>query len=705
MKRLLLVGNPNAGKTTIFNLLTKSDEHIGNWHGVTVREKEKKIKYLNEDFSCVDLPGIYSLSALSSEEKVSIDYVLKNRNDIVVNVCDYNNLLKNLNLLYELKSLNLNIILLINKYEKKCQFELNIEKLKELLNIEIIVIERKNKDAKNNFFKILKNYKPTMTQEKKCENNKIVDIIKSNCISQKIPIKFAYEKCCRWDVSVFNMLKLNEEQIEKIKEITGRDGYQINAKKINDEINNVFKLCTQKSSAKTKQLSILDKILLNKFLAFPIFFLILFSIFYFTFFGIGEIISEGLRDAVYSLNNPIEGFLINANAPIWFCNMISVAILGGVGNLLSFLPQIVMLFLFLGILEESGYFSRIAFLFDDLLEKFGLSGKCVYTLLMGLGCSSTACLTSRNMDDKNSQIKIAMATPFMSCSAKLPIYAVLGGAFFGGKNIFLIIFLYFLGAAVAVGLTSFYEKTFLKSHKQNFILEFSSLRFPSIKKLIKLIWTNSKTFLIRIGSLMISMNIIIWVLQSFSFSFSFVPVSGQKSILKVLGSFFAPIFAPLGFGSWGMVAALIAGLIAKEIIVTSIAIFNGVGLSTTSGLNGLQNSLLLSSSPVHFNPATCFSFLVFSLLYAPCLATTVVLIKEIGRKWTFIAICVQFALAYIITFILYTLYRLFDVFGAKLIFPLILILLFVASIIFIIKKLKSGKCPYSCANCNKNCKH
>ena len=487
--------------------------------------------------------------------------------------------------------------------------------------------------------------------------------------------------------------------------------YEISDKYINkiakiryDYINVISKSFIVRKKSTAYGESKLDKFFLNRFLALPMFLLIMGIIFYLTFFSIGAFLSAFLGDFIQNILGAKLIDLISSicNIP-WVIGLFENGIVAGLGSILSFLPQVVLLFLFLSILEDSGYLARIAFSFEDIFKKVGLSGKSVYTLLMGFGCSATACLTARNMEDKNSKIKTAMLTPYMSCSAKLPIYAVLGGAFFGASNVFVVFFLYLLGVFVAIILSMILEKTVLKSKNQSFILEFPPYRIPKIKRIFNIISDNLKQFIIRIGSVIFSMNIIVWLLGSFSFCFAYVPTDGGMSMLESLGRFLSPIFIPLGFGNWGATSALLAGLVAKEIIVSSIAIFNGINSSDVSINKQIQASIINPNSSVFFTQSSVLSYLVFCLFYMPCIATMSVLNKEIGIKWTLISIIIEFVLAYFISFIVYNIYNLCLTygFGFILIFVIcIAIVLF--SIIFVVRHLKSkDKCKFCGYKCKK----
>ncbi len=661
-EKILLVGNPNTGKTTLFNSLTRSNEHVGNWHGVTVSEKEKVFSVGEKQYVLVDLPGLYSLTPLSYEEEVASRYVFENSTCQIINICDINNLKRNLFLTFQLQEFG-NIILFVNTFKNvKKKDEKLIEKINEAkivlnkLNIKFFIGNAENKND-------IKLFKKELNNLKKHEIN-----VNLNKIQEK------YDKN--------NNLNFEIENSKKFK-----------------YINSFFKV--QKND-EAYGASKLDKIFLNKFLALPIFFGILFLVFYLTFFSLGAFLSDLLRTLIQDvIGGQIVSWLKSVCSIAWVVDLVQTGIIGGVGSILSFLPQVILLFFFLSLIEDSGYLARIAFLFEDVFAKVGLSGKSVYSLLMGFGCSTTAALTARNMEDKNAKIKTALLTPYMSCSAKLPIYAVIGGAFFGATNVFVIFGLYMLGVFVAILLSLALEKKVLKSKEQSFILEFPAYRVPSLKRVLKILWENIKLFLVRIGTVIFSLNIVVWLLQSFSFGFKFVPTDGGTSMLETIGGIVAPIFIPLGFGNWGATSALIAGLAAKEIIVSSIAMFNRVDVSVDSLNSQTMRSITNPLAAVYFTPASALSFMIFCLLYSPCLATISVFKKEIGNKWTWISIGLQFAIAYVLAFAAYKIYQLVEIVGAlNSIWIFLGIFAIVFSIYFAITKIKKKKfCSYN--NCDK----
>ena len=686
MEKVLLVGNPNAGKTTLFNSLARANEHVGNWHGVTVENKQKIFEANGREYILIDTPGIYSLCPLSFEEEVSCNTILNTKNAKIINICDQNNLQRNLFLTICLLERGCDVVLAINEIDKRPIYKVDYKKLSEKLGIPVVEINAEKKIG-------LEKLKLALNSTKKSTNLPYLKSLKiDKSIDEYMQIK-AYERDEKFLENCGQKSLLNA---------IPKDSMQILSKLRYDFIDQILSSCAKRSD-RVYGKSKLDRVLLNKWLAFPIFLLILSCVFYLTFFSLGAFLSDVLGEFINLVSSPFLNIIENSFGQSWIYDLFNVAIFGGVATVLSFLPQVVLLFFFLSVLEDSGYLARIAFIFEDILGKIGLSGKSVYTLLMGFGCSTTAIMTSRNMDDKNAKIKTAILCPYMSCSAKIPIYTVIGGAFFGAKNIFYIIGLYVLGVVVALVISKILDNTFLKSQKQSFILEFPPYRHTSLKRVCKILWQNLKLFLVKVGSVMISMNIIVWLLSSFSFSSGYVGVSGQESILESIGRFLAPIFAPLGFNNWAIVSALLAGLVAKEVVVSSIAMFNGIDSSATKLLS---ESILLSSSVVFFaSKASVVSFLVFCLLYTPCIASMSMLWQEIGKKWTIFSIALQLFVAYVVSFIIYNIFFALEVFGFTKPFVTIVTLtvIFVA-IYFIIKKIRQANTCAHCDNCNKRCK-
>ena len=680
MKEILLVGNPNSGKTTLFNSLTRSNEHIGNWHGVTVENKEKSFSIDGEKYVLVDTPGIYSLCPLSFEEEVAVKTIFEKSDRKILNICDKNNLQRNLYLTLCLIEKGCDVVLAINEIDKKTIFNVDCKKLSKMLGIDVVLINAEKQIG-------LDKLKKCLQKKTTAPKPKYLSALHGNFVGYDL-VK-AYER----DEKYLKNADFSSIENDSIQEIS---------KLRYDFIDQILTTCAKRTSdvyGKSK----FDKILLNKWLAFPVFLAIMSLIFYLTFFSLGSFLSDALQNLLSLVTKPILSFLQAKFASSWIYDLFDVAIFGGVATVLSFLPQVVLLFFFLSILEDSGYMSRIAFIFEDILGKIGLSGKSVYTLLMGFGCSTSAIMTCRNMDDKNAKTKTAILCPYMSCSAKIPIYTVIGGAFFGAKNLWCIIGLYFLGVVVALCISKILDTFVLKSKSQSFILEFPPYRVSSLKRIAKLLWKNIKTFLIKVGTVMISMNIIVWVLSSFSFKFEYVANAEGASMLENIGRFLAPIFKPLGFGNWAIVASLLAGLVAKEVVVSSIAMFNGIDASATKLIS---SSLLLESSVIFFaTKASVISFLTFCLLYTPCIASVSMLLQEIGKKWTILSIIIQLLTAYLVAFVIYNVSFAFETFGFfRVLFVLLAIVFVVAAVLILFKKFKNRTICAHCESCQKNCK-
>ncbi len=687
MPKFLLVGNANTGKTTLFNSLSKSNEHTGNWHGVTNEEKVAKYKFEKQIYEVVDLPGIYSMTPLSFEEKVATDYIYSHLDCPVINICDLNNIQRNLFLTLELIELGMKVFLVINQMDKKPFNKVDIKLLEQELGCPVFLLNAGNKKQVEKLKSDLSRLNDFKFAKTKNYIGDIKDDFNYKVQNEKINRNYLAIKFYENDEYLIEKFLRKDIKIPDMSESFAKKRYSfISSLK---SINHIDK--------KVYGHSALDKILLNKFLALPIFICILLAVFYLTFFSLGAYISDFFQ---YLIQDLFGGWFIPFISSFiktqWIIDLFDVAIIGGIGSILSFLPQVTLLFFFLALLEDSGYLSRVAFMFEDIFSKVGLSGKGVYTLLMGFGCSASAILTSRNMEDKNAKIKTALMTPFMSCSAKLPIYAVLGGAFFGAGNIIIVFGLYLLGVVLGLTLCYILEKTNFKSKQQTFILEFAHLRFVKPKRILAIIYDNLKQFLIRIGSLLVCVNVIIWLLSSFSFRFSYVQFTGEKSMLQVLGELLCFIFKPLGFGNWGATSALIAGLVAKEVVVSSIAIFNGV----SGGDNQISKSLISPSSVVFFTPASALAYMTFCLLYTPCVATLGVLKKEIGAKLMWFSVVLQLLIAYSTAFIVFQICSLIEKVG---IFQTVLIVCAVLFVLFCVFYVVSKRKCSSCRFCKKKC--
>lgn len=634
MKKIFIVGNPNTGKSTLFNSLTKSDEHTGNWHGVTVKEKSKVIKLNGEQYEFVDLPGLYSLNTYTLEEEVSKKFILNSVDANIVYLIDANNFKRNLYLLMQLLDMNINLKVCINNYDyfSKNGGHIDIKKLKEILNCEVEIINAKNIKLTKKFLNFTK------------INIKLKNNLKIYEIYEKI------NKICE------NTLKYNKNNIY---------GY-----------------------------SKIDKYILKGYIFVPLFVIFIFLILFLIFFLIGPVLSDLILIILnIFIKSPIIIFLKSINCASWVVRVFDEAIFSSVVTICSFLPQVCLLYIFLSGLEDSGVISRMAFMLDDYFSKIGLNGKCIYTMLMGFGCNTSATFTSKNMADKNSHIKTALITPFMSCSAKLPIYSVIAGAIFGVKDIWVIFILYLLGVVVALILANIYNKTILKSKTNDFFIEFPPLKHVSFKDIVLSSFKTSKHFISKVFGIIFSMSVIIWIVSNIGFNLRFA--SASNSILYLISKKIAWIFKPLGLNNPYIICTLLVGLVAKELIVSSMLIFNKVSTTST-----LMVSLKMLESPIYFTPALAISFLVFVLLYSPCISNIAVLYKEVGKKYATIGILVEFIVAYIISMLAYNL--LSGNFVSALI-SILVVGIIIFSVTYTLKRIrKIGVCT-NCLRCN-NCK-
>lgn len=696
----ILCGNPNVGKTTFLNSLTGQNEHVGNWHGVTTDVIEKTYQLSNKQNSIIDLPGLYSLSCYSFEEEIARDYIFSNEYNII-NLVDCNNLARNLYLTLQLLELGKNIKVCLNFANEleKNKTKIDTKILSNLLGTSVELFDAQNKSETeklldNEFYNHSK-----LDYLKTLPIGEVEKIIGENFKNfPRLNKNFVCIKVMENDEFIVEKLKLSKNQLDRLKSYNLKEEI---AKLRYDFID----LLVEKSVKKEKNIcygySKIDRILLNRFFAPIIFFGVIFLIFFLTFSSVGPVISDVLSGAISKFfNEPILELIKKITTCEFILSFFENGVLVVFSTLASFLPQIVLLFLFLSILEDTGYISRVAFTFDDIFSKVGLNGKSVFTLLMGFGCSTTACLTTRTLENKNSKIKATLLCGWTSCTAKIPLYSVILGAFFN-NNIFLIFFLYFLGIFVSILISVILDKTILKTKKSSFVMELAPFRCPKPKRIFKIIFTNIKDFLFRVTGTIFVFSIIIWFLQNLSTSFRFISKnSNETSLLLFVGNLLAPIFSPLGFGTGGCVSALICGLVAKEVIVSSMAIINKVDI--TQGNETLMNSFLNASSPICFSPISAFSYLIFSLLYLPCIATIGVYAKEIGRKWTIFALIVQFAVAYLVTFIFYQLLIIFNGLNfLSILLSLIIFVLIIFSFVFVIKMIKKPKICAFCVNKKK----
>lgn len=682
MDKIYIVGNPNCGKTTLFNKLTQSFEHTGNYSGVTVDYKEKEIIKNGNTIRIVDLPGTYSISHFTLEEKVTSISLLseiakKESTATIINLCEDKSIKRGLGLTIELLEAGFKVLMIVN--EKGNVRRTNTTQLAQNLGINILHINiRKVKDLS------------FLTQEKLYKQNLNLPYIKKykNCSSHSnaiVPIKILEQ-----DNYALRFLKIDDDEQKIVKNAFKNSNLSI--KSLNfDRLQYINQIDTIKKSSKIAKF--LDYIFLNKYFAIPSFLLIMLLIFYITFSSVGAFLS-GLLKSFFEVIvfSGIESLLTNLNTNAIFNDFILTSVIEGTCSLICFLPQIILLFMFLTFLEDSGYLPRLAFLLDDLLAKFGLSGKSIFSFVMSFGCSTTAMLTAKNLDNEKTKIKTMLLTPYMTCSAKLPVLTVLCSAFFT-NNILLIFAFYLIAILVAVVASIFFQSTKLKTNENTFILEIPDYNFPELTKVVKVAVSQGTQFLFRIGGIVLIFMAIIWLLENFNFKLQFVDNS-KDSILFTLGSIIAPLFAPLGFDNFGICSALIVGVVAKEVIVSTFSMLN----HTLDGGVGLVQSLALPSSVVCFTTESALSFMVFVLLYSPCISSMSVIKKELGKKYLLQSMIMQFVFAYLASFTIYTLALAIS--NGVIVIALTILLLFVTSIFCLSRSdcAKTANC-FSCQNC------
>ncbi len=586
MTTIALLGNPNVGKTTLFNALTGSKQYVGNWPGVTVEKKEGYYK----DIKIVDLPGIYAMDTFSHEEKVAKNFLEDGDVDIILNIVDGSNLDRNLYLTTQLKQFNKPIILAINMIDvvHNKGYEIDYKKLSEEFEITVI---------------------PIMASK-----GKGIDLIKNTLENNK----FTYNNNnSKYDFK-------NEKEAYKYIEKVVHDCLKI------------------KDSNKKDLTEKLDKIFLNPILAYPLFIIIMAFMFQFTFSWVGQPISDWLDGLLNDSFIPWMHTVLSSASP-WFQSLLIDGIISGVGGILVLLPVILALFICITFLEDSGYMARVAFLMDKLMRKMGLSGKAFIPMIVGFGCTVPAIMSARTLESEKDRKLTALLVPLMSCNARLPVYALFASVFFTKHRGLVVASLYLLGVIVAFLLGILFKKTIFKKDEEPFIIELPNYKLPQLKSLLKQTFDKGKGFLKKAGTIIFAMSVLIWFLSNFNFNGMVENI--DESLLASIGSFIAPVFSPLGFGNWQSSVSLLSGLLAKETVVSTMeVIFSG------------DLRVIL---PHFFTSISAYSFLIFTLLYVPCISAVGTMKKEYGNKITLFSVCYQLALAWVVAFIFYNLASLF----------------------------------------------
>lgn len=661
-----LAGNQNSGKTTLFNQLTGSNQHVGNFPGVTVDRKDGVIRG-HKDTLVTDLPGIYSMSPYTSEEVVSRQFILDEKPKGIINIVDATNIERNLYLTLQLLTLNIPMVVALNMMDEVQSNggSVNVNRMEQLLGVPVIPISAAKNEGIDELVSHalhVAKYQEKPLRQDFCDPGEkngavhrsihaVMHLIEDHSEESGIPIRFAATKLIEGDKSVIDALKLDQNEQETVehivKQMEKESGLDRSAAIADMRFNFIEKVVSSsvikpKKSKEQTRSSQIDKILTGKYTAIPMFILIMALIFYLTFNVIGGTLQNLLDTGITALSNAAENAMNAAGVNSVLVSLVINGVFNGVGSVLSFLPIIVTLFFFLSLLEDSGYMARIAFVMDKILRKLGLSGRSIVPMLIGFGCSVPAVMSSRTLPSERDRKLTVIMIPFMSCSAKLPIYSFFISAFFPGHGAIVMLLLYFTGIAVGILTAVISKNTRYKGEAVPFVMELPTYRMPRPKNVGQLLWEKSKDFIQRAFTVIFIASMVIWFFQTFSPSFAMVSDSSQ-SMLAILAGFLAPIFAPLGFGDWRMVTALISGFLAKESVVSTLGILFG-------SVAALQKTL---------TPATAASFLVFCLLYTPCVAAIASIRRELGRRWAFQIVIFQCVVAWVCAFIVHLVTLLF----------------------------------------------
>ncbi len=655
-----LAGNQNCGKTTLFNQLTGANQHVGNFPGVTVDQKSGTIKGHPETL-VTDLPGIYSLSPYTSEEIVSRRFILDEKPTGIINIVDATNIERNLYLTMQLMELDTPIVLALNMMD---EVRVNggtiyINEMESMLGIPVVAISASKGEGVDELVRHavhIARYQEKPGRNDFCDKSDhcgavhrclhgIMHLIEDHAKAAGIPVRFAASKLVEGDKLIENALNLEENEKEMIehiiKQMEKERGLDRCAAIADMRFSFIQKLCKQtvvkpKESKEHIRSRKIDRILTGKYTAIPSFVLIMALVFFLTFNVIGAWLQNLLAGGIDAVTATVDNLLVSWNVNEILRSLVVDGIFGGVGSVLSFVPIIVVLFFFLSMLEDSGYMARVAFVMDKLLRKIGLSGRSIVPMLIGFGCTVPSVMASRTLPSARDRKMTILLTPFMSCTAKLPIYGFFSAAFFPDYSGLVMILLYFTGIAVGILVALLSKNTVFKGEAVPFVMELPNYRLPGAKNVLHLLWDKAKDFLQRAFTVIFIASIIVWFLQTFDFGLNVVSGS-DTSILAIIAGFIAPIFAPLGFGDWRISTALIAGFMAKESVVSTLNVLGG-----GAGIGSV------------LTPLSAASFLVFCLLYTPCVAAISVIKRELGAKWALGIVFLQCAIAWVCSFIVYS---------------------------------------------------
>ncbi len=639
--KVALVGNPNCGKTTLFNAYTGAKHKVGNWAGVTVEKKEGHIKHDGHEITLVDLPGIYSLSPYTMEEILTRNYILEDQPDVVVNIADASNLVRNLFLTLQLIELGKPVILALNMMDiiEERGFEIDTVRLAEELGIAVVPISAakhkgltkllhqviKTKRLKNAYVPVQINYGPDINLMIEKLSEKLAPLLGKPKSYNRV--RWTAIKLMEHDTDIIDKIGMVDPQMPSFSEEIGRRKYEY----IDCFMEEVLHTFGEDETFSDR----VDKIVTHNLFGIPIFILMMALVFAFTF-TVGNQLADVLDQVLIAVSHQVRLLLSALGVAQWLTALIVEGVIGGVGGMLIFLPNIACLFIAISILEDSGYMARVALLTDKLMCRLGLNGKAFIPMILGFGCSVPAIMTARTLENEKDRLVVAMITPFMSCSARMPIYVLFSKIFFPGLEVWIAFSLYILGVIVAIIVALAFKKIMGKGSQSGLILELPGYKKPSFKSVFLYAWEKVKDYITRAGTIIFTASVVLW------FVLSFGPqgyVQMTESYGAMFGRVLAPIFIPLGFGTWEAALSLLAGILGKEIVVSSMAVIYGVADSGFAG----------ALTGAGFTSLSAYAFMVFCLLYTPCVATIAVIKKETGSwKWMFFSLAYQFAIAWIV---------------------------------------------------------
>ena len=655
-----LVGNQNSGKTTLFNQLTGSNQHVGNFPGVTVDRKDGVIKG-HSNTLITDLPGIYSMSPYSGEELVSRDFVLREKPKAIINIVDVTSIDRSMYLTEQLLEMGLPMVVALNMMDEMTGNggSVDINKMEQMLGVPVVPIsaaQNQGVDELVSHALHVAKYQEGPMRQDFCDSTEnggavhrclhaVCHLIEDHAEREGIPLRFAAAKLMEGDQLILESLKLDKNEKETLEhlilQMERERGLDRSAAMADMRYSFIYKVCDRciKRPHESKEhirSSNYDKVLTGKYTAIPVFIAVMAAVFFLTFAVIGPFLQDLLEKGIGALGASVESAMAAANVNEAISSLVMDGVFEGVGSVLSFLPIIVTMFFFLSLLEDSGYIARVAFVMDKPLRKIGLSGRSIVPMLIGFGCTVPAVMATRTLPSSRDRRMTILLTPFMSCTAKLPIYGFFVAAFFPGSGWWIVTALYLLGVVTGILSAIVMKKTVFKGEAVPLVMELPNYRLPSAKNVGHLIWDKSKDFLQRAFSVILIATIVVWFLQSFDFGFNMVD-DAQSSMLASIAGVLAPIFKPVGLGDWRIVTALISGFMAKESVVSTLTVLFGAGTSI--------NAILTVSSAV--------SLLVFCLLYTPCVAAIASIRREIGKKYAVAVVIGQCAIAYVVALFAY----------------------------------------------------